>query len=435
MNYDIELEQSVLGCLIHNNDYLSLLDESYFHAPEHQAIFRKIKSSSLEAKTETVITLGSFFTREPSLVALGGKSYLKELLEVKDVLFAKESIKTLRDLAITRGFEELSEKIKKASEEAKSPQEIKDLILAHLEEVSFTESKEPQDVLKLVMDVLKKAETPRKDLLKLGYEELDKIIGGVYDGALITLAGGTGMGKSALALCIALNVAQTQPVLLFSLEMGGDQYAGRIISNIASVNTRRLKQGCLNQYENNSIALNAARFQSLKLKIDDKAEISPQYVKHTIKRQKVKPRLVIVDLLNILKPDSKQQNREREISAVTGALKVIARDLNTPIMLLAQLNREAGKRQMKKPMLADLKDSSSIEQDSDLVIFVHRDEYYLNQQRPHESDPAFYEWQKAMEKVKGKVEVIVAKHRDGPVGEIELKFDPEFSRFTELNNF
>lgn len=433
MIYNIELEQSVLGTLILDNDIFPLLNENLFYAPQHQAIFGRIAEILIGGDEVHQASLVHFFANNSLLAEVGGRNYLSTLLTTADSFLVKQHIKALRDLAEIRNFVELSNEIKKATEEAKNPREIKELIQERLEQTSFNELKEPKDVYKLVDEVLKKAEQPRKDLLDLGYAKLDKIIGGIYDGALITLAGGTGMGKSAFGLCVALNVATKYPVLLFSLEMGNDQYASRIISNIASVNTYRLKRGDLNSYEKSATSANVERFKNIQLKIDDESGISVQQIKYKIKKQKVKPRLVIIDLLNILKPDTKQQSREREISSITGALKVLARELNIPILLLAHINREIGKRQLKKPILADLKDSSSIEQDSDLVLFVHRDEYYLNQQKPQENDPSFHEWNNMMKLVQGKATVIVAKNRDGFVGEVEFKFDPEFSRFVETN--
>jgi replicative DNA helicase len=284
-----------------------------------------------------------------------------------------------------------------------------------------------------------------------GLHDLDDRMGGLQPSDLIILAGRPSMGKTALATNIAFNIArkhrtETQPdgsdkavdgavVGFFSLEMSSEQLATRIISEQAEVASEKIRRGLIDQQEFNRLATVSQELQNLPLFIDQTGGLTIAQLAARARRLKRQHNLgfIVIDYLQLLAGSKRSgDNRVQEITEITTGLKALAKELNVPILALSQLSRQVEQRDDKRPQLADLRESGSIEQDADVVMFVYREEYYVERRQPHPGTPEHLEWQDEMNKVQGKAEVIIGKQRHGPTGTVELQFHNEFTRFTDL---
>lgn len=267
-----------------------------------------------------------------------------------------------------------------------------------------------------------------------GFTSLDGKIEGFKDGELIIIGGRPGSGKTTLGLNIACNMARKhQKVMFFSLEMGALELHERLVNQITE---QTLYTGMPSAAAQKMIYVSRKIADELPLKICDKSAVSPGFIYSTCLREKERNGLdvVFIDHINIMKGlKSKYNNRYEEITDISGQLKRIAKDLNVPVVCLTQLNRNLEARVIKAPTLADLRDSGAIEQDADIVLFVHRQEYHLQFAKPDNEDSReFYEWQDKMDKVKGKGSIIIAKNRRGGLGQIDMRFYGQYSKFTEI---
>jgi replicative DNA helicase len=290
--------------------------------------------------------------------------------------------------------------------------------------------------------------------LATGLEGLDRLLGGLHSGELIVLAGRPAMGKSALAANIAISAARARAdgagpapagavVGFFSLEMSDDQVMNRILAERANVPSHRVRQGQLSSAEFERF-LSAGLEPAATLFIDETPSLSISSLRTRARRLKRAHGLglVVVDYLQLVEGSTKRDGRVQEISEITRGLKTLAKELDVPVLALSQLSRAVEQRDDKRPQLADLRESGSIEQDADVVMFIYRDEYYLTRSEPscraEESDDRFNArheaWQRLVEQHRGKAEVIVAKHRHGPTGTVNLTFDGALTRFSDNPN-
>lgn len=293
--------------------------------------------------------------------------------------------------------------------------------------------------------------------LTTGLRDLDKKTGGLHESDLVILAGRPGMGKSALAMKIAFGasralMAEAEPgqvpkgsVAVFSLEMSAEQLATRLLAEESRVSGDRIRRGEIGTKDFNRFVEVSRELQSLPLFIDDTPAITLSALRTRCRRLK-RTRglsLVVVDYLQLMRPSvgTKPESRVLEITQITQGLKAVAKELNVPVLALSQLSRQVESREDKRPQLADLRESGSIEQDADMVMFVYRDEYYLQQRTPKQMNfdsedkfqTALDKWQRDMEQVHNKAEVLIEKQRHGPTGRIDLYFEGEFTRFTDLD--
>jgi len=282
----------------------------------------------------------------------------------------------------------------------------------------------------------------------LNFIDLDRMLGGLQESDLLILAGRPSMGKSALAINMAYNVAKyfdaqhkenpnddRKAVGIFSLEMSADQIAGRVLAMETGVNSNKFRTGEINKNDFDGIVQSADEISRLPLYIDDTPALSIAAVKTRTRRLVRQQNLgfIVIDYLQLLRGSSKsaQQNRVQEVSEITQGLKAIAKEFNIPVLALSQLSRSVESREDKRPMLQDLRESGSIEQDADIVMFIYRQAYYEERKKPSDGDPKMETWISIMNSLRNKSEVIIAKHRNGPIGNITLHWDGNTTKFSD----
>ena len=304
--------------------------------------------------------------------------------------------------------------------------------------------KQFDDILSLTIDYAEKAYKKSDEVvgLKTGLNDFDKKIGGLHKSDLIIIAGRPSMGKTAFATNIASNICNKKinnkqtNVLFFSLEMSSEQLATRILSEISQISSEGIRTGNLSKTDFEKIIKASEKLKELSLFIDDSPALTISSIRTRSRRLKRKHGLdlIIIDYLQLISGESKNlnDNRVKEISDITRGLKAIAKELNIPVIALSQLSRKVEEREEKRPQLADLRESGSIEQDADLVVFLYREEYYLARTEPPEGTEKHVMWTSKMEKVHNIAEAIVAKHRHGPISRVKLHFNSTNTKFSDL---
>lgn len=430
LNTNLEAEQSLLGRIIFDNDlfFALAIEEDDFAYLEHKKIIKHIGTTLKSNLPANQISLRNFFESLES-----GKEYLKTILENIDTLLtAPETLKILRELRAKRKLQEISLSLKEnAADVSKNSQEIRDILTEQLEELEIKESNKKTATLFQAVKTQFSKESP--EIIYSGLRALDEITGGFEAGDLIILAGRPAMGKSAMAVSIALLLAKKNvPVLIISLEMNQGQVARRIIANLGSLNITKLKYNSLSsQNEVEAFQRAAAKTESLPIFINDEGAITLPKIKYEIKKFiKRGVKLVVIDYIQLIKHPAK--GLVEKVTEISNGLKSMALELGVVILGLSQLSRAVESRDDKRPQLSDLRESGSIEQDANMVIFTFRPEYYLEKQKPE--DPVeFRKWQDEMNRLRNVAYAIVSKNRDGKCGEAKLHFDGEFGRFSEIN--
>jgi replicative DNA helicase len=285
-----------------------------------------------------------------------------------------------------------------------------------------------------------------------GLDDLDRLVGGFQPSDLIILAGRPGMGKTALATNIAFNIAdvwrgETAPdgsiktvnggiVGFFSLEMSAEQLATRIVAEQTAIPSSDIRRGAINEDQFAHIVELASRIQRIPLYIDQTGGLSIAQLAARARRLKRQRGLdlLVVDYIQLLQSSGKRsgESRVQEVTEITNNLKALAKELNVPILALSQLSRQVEQREDKRPQLSDLRESGSIEQDADVVMFIFREEYYLKNKKPKEGTEEFYKWIAEMDQLSGRAEVIIGKQRHGPTGTVDLHFEDTVTRFSNL---
>ncbi len=284
--------------------------------------------------------------------------------------------------------------------------------------------------------------------MSTGFADLDSLLGGLQASDLLILAGRPGMGKTALATNIAFNAARFYaqdmadnvevtrgaPILFFSLEMAAQQLSARILSEQTEIEMSKIRSGRFSDSEWQTFVHRMQDLSTLPLYIDDTGGISIAQIAARARRfrREKKIGVIVIDYLQLIEPSRRAENRVQEITEVTKGLKALAKELNVPVLALSQLSRSVDSRDDKRPVLSDLRESGSIEQDADVVMFVYREAYYLKSRKPAEDDPEFVKWSEKMERVNHLADVLVEKHRHGATTRIELFFDDRFTRFKDL---
>jgi len=461
--FNIEAEQTVLGTIILNNEYLGkileILKTDYFYEPAHKKIYEHIIHTTQRANiVADSITLKTFFDSDELLKTIGGNKYLSVLLSMgAGIVDITDYAKTIKDLALKRQLVLLGEEIvnnayKKSkiyAEKQIENAETKLFELGHLGETSrgFT------NIVNPMSETIHKAKIAMErdsniSGIEMGFMDLDRLLGGLQNSDLLILAGRPSMGKSALAINIAYNVAkyfdnqqkqnpeeEKKSVGLFSLEMSADQIAGRILAMKTGVNSNKFRTGEIAKDNFDNIVNSADEISKLPLFIDDTPALPIASIK-TRTRRLVRQQnlgLIIIDYLQLLQGSiqTKQYSRVQEISEITQGLKAIAKEFDIPVLALSQLSRAVENRPNKRPQLQDLRESGSIEQDADIVMFIYREAYYMERTKPMDGDPKCETWAKTMDEIKNKSEVIIAKHRNGPIGNITLSFDSNTTTFSD----
>ena len=458
---NIEAEQTVLGLLLLNNSLYGKVNEiviaEYFFEPVNQRIFEGIARLLERGQVATPIVLKNQFEKDPDLVEIGGAKYLtnlaKSVVQIHDIA---QLAYVVRDCAIKRRLIEIGTDIvndaykSDAENEAALQLERAESDLFQLaEQGEISESfKNINEPLLNALEMTQNAMKSKKHVIGIstGFSDLDNVLGGLQNSDLLILAGRPSMGKTALAINLALNAAHSIQhdaeeengcVGVFSLEMSSEQIAMRLLSMGTGINSTRIRRGDITDEEFSKLAKRSKELKELDIHIDDTPALSISAVRTRARRLKRRNNLraLVVDYLQLLQGSGRRSNESRvqEISEITQGLKAIAKELHVPVIALSQLSRAVEQREDKRPQLSDLRESGSIEQDADVVMFIYREEYYLMRKEPRVEEQAEYEkWQQRMEEVRNLTDVIISKQRNGPVGTVKLRFDGNTTMFTNL---
>jgi replicative DNA helicase len=464
--HNIEAEQALLGALLVNNDVYdrvaSLVNDTHFYDPVHGRIFdiaaQRIQKNALASP----VTLKAFLEDDPGLAELGGPAYLARLAGAAISVFAaRDYAQTIYDLAIRRELIAIGQEIAGKAARVEVSSEPKDQIVEaeqKLYQLGEQGSAETgfQSFLHAVTDAVNVANAAYQREggmagVSTGLDDMDKKLGGLHKSDLLILAGRPSMGKTSLATNIAYNIAKKYKkgllpdgsegaveggvVGFYSLEMSSEQLAARILSEASEVPSDQIRRGDMTEAEFRRFVEAAKRLESCPLFIDDTPALPISTLAARARRLKRTHGLdvLIVDYLQLVRGTGRSENRVNEISEITQGLKAIAKELEIPVIALSQLSRQVENREDKRPQLSDLRESGSIEQDADVVMFVFREEYYKEREKPGDHDiEAMMKWQETMERLHGKAEVVIGKQRHGPIGTIELSFEGRFTRFGNL---
>ncbi len=463
---NVEAEQQLLGAILTNNDVFdriaALVKPEHFFDPVHQRIFERASARIQKNALASPVTLKPFFEDDAGLKELGGPAYLVRLAGAAISAYAaRDYAQMIYDLAVRRELIALGRDIAAKAARVEVESEPREQIveaeqrLYKLGEQGHAE-RGFQSFLKAVTDAVNHANAAyQRDGglagIATGLIDLDKKLGGLHPSDLLILAGRPSMGKTSLATNIAFNIAKAHKrgrlpdgsegsveggiVGFFSLEMSAEQLAARILSEASEVPSEQIRRGDMTEAEFRRFVEAAKALESCPLYIDDTPALPISQVAARARRLKRTHGLdlLIVDYLQLLKGTGKGENRVNEVSEITQGLKAIAKELNIPVIALSQLSRAVESRDDKRPQLSDLRESGSIEQDADVVMFVFREEYYREREKPgdHELEK-MAQWQQIMENVHGKAEVVIGKQRHGPIGSVELSFEGRFTRFGNL---
>ena len=465
---NIEAEKGLLGAIfVDNRAYENVSDfltSAHFVLDEHARIFDATAKLIERGQIADPTTLLPYFEIDESINEIGGPAYLVGLASAAiNVINAREYGRIIHDLYLKRELISLGERVVNdaytSNIDEQAPQQI-ERAEKYLYDLA-NNGEFDQDFLPFkesVLTALNLADLAHKRDGGLAgvatdFIELDKLLGGLHESDLVILAGRPSMGKTALVTNIAYNAAKNYldsngqegaVVGFFSLEMSSEQLAARILSEQSNISSDRMRKGELSNEEFEVLAQAASELHHVPIFIDDTPALTVSALRtraRRLKRQK-KMSLVIVDYLQLIQSSGNSRNdgRVQEVSEITRGLKTLAKELGVPVLALSQLSRQVENREDKRPYLSDLRESGSIEQDADVVMFIYREEYYLEksapQQRPDESGEKHAQrmanWEERMAKVHKIAEILISKQRHGPLGNIKLMFDGEFTRFGNL---
>lgn len=465
--HNIEAEQALLGALLVNNDVFdrvaAIVQAEHFYEPVHQRIFEVAANRIQKNALASPVTLRAFFEEDAGLQELGGPAYLARLAGAAISLFAaRDYAQLVYDLAIRRELIRIGHDIAETAARTELDSEPRDQIVA-AEQALYQLGEEGkvdrgfQSFLRAATDAVRVASAAYKRDgglagLSTGLVDLDQKLGGLHPSDLLILAGRPSMGKTSLATNIAFNIAKAyrrgkRPdgtdgtidggvVGFFSLEMSAEQLAARVLSEASRVPSDRIRRGDLTEDEMRRFIEAAKDLERCPLFIDDTPALPISTLAARARRLKRQHGLdaLFVDYLQLARPaSSKSEGRVQEVSEITQGLKAIAKELNVPVVALSQLSRQVESREDKRPQLSDLRESGSIEQDADVVMFVFREEYYKEREKPGDHDiDGMMKWKDAMAALHGRAEVIIGKQRHGPIGSVDLAFEGEFTRFSNL---
>lgn len=466
MPHSIEAEQQLLGAILTNNDIYdrvaSIIGAKHFYDPVHARIFDIAAARIAKNNLASPVTLKAFMEDDEGLKELGGPAYLARLAGAAISAFAvRDYAQMIYDLAVRRDLIQLGREISDKAATVDVASEPREQIveaeqaLYKLAEQGQAESGF-QSFLKAVTDAVNVANAAYQREgglagVSTGLIDMDKKLGGLHRSDLLILAGRPSMGKTSLATNIAFNVAKAYKrgqlhdgtegavdggvVGFYSLEMSAEQLAARILSEAAEVPSEQIRRGDMTEVEFRRFVDAAKALEACPLYIDDTPALPISQLAARARRLKRTYGLdvLIVDYLQLVRGTGKSENRVNEISEITMGLKAIAKELDIPVIALSQLSRQVENREDKRPQLSDLRESGSIEQDADVVMFVFREEYYKEREKPGDHDlEAMAKWQEEMERLHGRAEVVIGKQRHGPIGTVELSFEGRFTRFGNL---
>ncbi|WP_409434084.1 replicative DNA helicase [Litorimonas sp. RW-G-Af-16] len=466
--HDADAEQALLGALLFDNEVYhrvsGIVQAKHFYIPMNVKIYETVSKLIEQGKLADAIILKNRFSKDNELDDIGGVEYLALLLDnAPPGSTAPEYAKLVFDMAMRRELIRLSDDIKTEATNPASETDAREQIttaeskLYNLAEIGGTQSGFVSFEQALIKSIeMASAAYSRDGHLSgtaTGLIDLDRQLGGMHRSDLIILAGRPSMGKTSLATNIAFNIAKKFKrerdenglektvdggvVGFFSLEMSSEQLATRLLAEHSGVPSHKIRRGDISMEQYEHIRDAADEISRIPLHIDDTGGISIGAMSARARRLKrmVGLDMIVVDYLQLLTGGAGMNantNRVQEVSMITQGLKALAKELDIPVLALAQLSRQVEQRDDKRPQLSDLRESGSIEQDADVVMFVFREEYYVARSEPSEGTDEHLKWQEDMEKLHGKAEVIVGKQRHGPIGTVKLSFNPDLTKFGNL---
>lgn len=457
-----EAEQGLLGALMTDNQALEKVNEilrpEHFFFPAHTRIYTAIEKLIDKGQVADATTLKNYFETDQDLEPVGGADYLFSLAENFGFVFnVSNYAKTIYDLHMRRELIRLGRDVVDESFQHdldKTPDDLIEQTETRLFNMADTGSS--QTGFTTIRDSVNEAiriaeESFHRDSqvsgVTTGLKDLNEMTGGLQPSDLLILAARPSMGKTSLAMNIAYNAASAYAksggkegarTCFFSLEMSSDQLAARLLGERSGISSAEIRKGNVKKHELQQFIEASHELSQIPLYIDDTPALSIGAVRTRARRQLRQHGcdLIIVDYLQLLRGSGSAQseaNRVQEVSEITRGLKAIAKELSVPVLALSQLSRAVENREDKRPMLSDLRESGSIEQDADIVMFIYREEYYLERTQPDiDNAEKFAAWQERMDKVLNVAEVIIAKQRHGPVGTVRTFFDPKLTRFSDL---
>ncbi len=466
--HSLEAEQALLGAILVNNDVMEKVQDfllpDHFANGAHKKIYAACQTMIEKGQLVTPVTLKPFFAKDELLDEVGGGTYLSKLAaSAITIINAVDYGLLIYDHAVRRNLIDLgTEIVNKAyafdvDETSKEQIEEAEKQLYNMADSGTAEGgfKDFKTSAITAVNVIGAALRRKGDLagITTGFESINRKIGGLHKSDLLIIAGRPAMGKTALATNIAFNAAKAWKhdkdlgipddenkgavVGFFSLEMSSDQLASRILAEQAGMSSQNMRQGKLTQEEFNKLSRVAVELEGLPLYIDDTPGLTIGALRtraRRLQRQKGLG-LLIVDYLQLLRGTGIKgkgvENRVQEVSEITRGLKGLAKELSIPVVALSQLSRTIESRDNKRPLLSDLRESGTIEQDADMVTFVYRPEYYHNQQEPDTGTAEHMKWLEDGEKLFGLAEFIIGKQRHGPTGIVELQFEAEITKFSD----
>ena len=455
---NLEAEQALLGSILVNNDIIDeismIVNSKTFYDPAHVKIYEVISNLNNKGMIANPITLKNFFEKDNMLNDVGGTEYLVKLTRFSaSVKQAIDYAKIIHEMYLRRELVLISDKLSSDTLNANSEKQNAENIIEKTEKNLFDLAERgsfSQSFLKFNQALDQTIEMATMAMqndqgivgVPTGLKDLDEKLGGLHKSDLIILAGRPSMGKTALATNIAYNAAKNilnrqekSSVAFFSLEMSSEQLSTRILSEQARIKSDDIRRGKVSEEEINRYIETSRNIYNLPLFIDETPAITIATLSNRARRIKrlFGLSLVVVDYIQLMRSSSNRNDgRVQEISEITQGLKALAKELSVPVLALSQLSRAVEQRDDKQPQLADLRESGSIEQDADVVMFVYRQEYYLERKQPKLGSIEHAEWQSKMNDVNGLADIILGKQRHGPTGTIKVEFEGIYTKFKDL---
>ena len=454
---NIEAEQSVIGSILVSNDIFDdvspIINYTKFYDPIHQKIFLAIENLISKGMLANPITLKNYFENDKNLIELEGHEYLVKITKFSTSLRqAIEYAKIIYDMHVRRELIKISEAtIDNASNKnidlpgEKIIEDSEKLLFDLAERGSFSKSFIKFDAaLNQTIEMASRAFKSTEGIVGVptGLTDLDDRLGGLHNQDLVIIGGRPSMGKTALATNIAFHAAKNiqdkglkSSVAFFSLEMSSEQLSTRILSEQSRIKSNDIRRGKISEEQFDKFIETSKNISELPLYIDETPAISIAAISNRARRIKrlFGCELVVVDYIQLMRATNiRNEGRVQEISEITQGLKAIAKELNVPVLAVSQLSRAVEQRDDKKPQLSDLRESGSIEQDADVVMFVYREAYYLERKEPRPATVEHAEWQAKMNEISNLADIMIGKQRHGPTGNIKVEFEAMFTKFRDI---
>ena len=460
MPCNIEAEQAVIGSILVSNDIYDdispIVNSQKFFDPIHATIFETIENLIAKGLLANPITLKNHFENNEGLKELGGQEYLIKI--TKFSTSTKQAIdyaNIVQEMHVRRELIKISESV---LDQASNNIEVSDSgekIIQNAEKSLFDLAERGhfnqsilkfESALKQTIEMAKSAYKNEEGIVGVptGLTDLDSKLGGLHKQDLIIIAGRPSMGKTALATNIAFHAARNiekkghkSTVAFFSLEMSSEQLSTRILSEQSRIKSNDIRRGKVSEKEFEQFIETSKNIYDLPLYIDETPAITIAAISNRARRIKrlFGLELIVVDYIQLMRSAGKKEyNRVQEISEITQGLKALAKELDVPVLALSQLSRQVEQRDNKKPQLSDLRESGSIEQDADVVMFVYREAYYLENKEPNLGSIEHAEWRQKMDEISRLAEIMIGKQRHGPTGNIKVEFEAMYTKFKDLEN-